>query len=193
MADGDQLLGECRILGQDVAHYVVKGGLVRGTGAQHGFALDSVEFPFDTCVIQIEAFGQAGQHVLTCFGVHYGKFQGRATAVKDQYQLAHVLHLPVLRLYADSVVSSNMDGIPLPGALWSQESAPNFSNCLAPTANSGPGALILSNSLAPTHSLARLSFQTIWRRPIVWRAHHSQTLWRRPPTLVQARLSFQTL
>ena len=74
MADGDQLLGRADP-GQDVAHDVVEGFLVRGTCAQHGFALDPVEFPFDTCVIQIEAFGQAGQHVLACFSVHYGKFQ----------------------------------------------------------------------------------------------------------------------
>ena len=107
--------------------------LVETLDRQHGFALDSVEFPFDTCVIQIEAFGQAGQHVLTCFGVHYGKFQGRATAVKDQYQLAHVLHLPVLRLYADSVESSS-DGWDSPaGGLWSQEGASNFSNRWAQT------------------------------------------------------------
>jgi hypothetical protein len=126
MADGDQLIGQGGILGQDVAHDVVEGFLVRGTGAQHGVALDPVEFPFDTCVIQIEAFGQAGQHVLARFSVHYGKFQGRATAVKDQYQLAHVLHLPVLRLYADSVVSSS-DGWDSPaGGLWSQEVRPIF-------------------------------------------------------------------
>jgi hypothetical protein len=137
MADGDQLIGQGGILGQDVAHDVVEGFLVRGTGAQHGVALDPVEFPFDTCVIQIEAFGQAGQHVLARFSVHYGKFQGRATAVKDQYQLAHVLHLPVLRLYADSVVSSS-DGWDSPaGGLWSQEGASNFSNRWAQTVRSG--------------------------------------------------------
>ena len=89
---------------------------------------DPVEFPFDTCVIQIEAFGQAGQHVLARFGVHYGKFQGRATAVKRiNTNLLSVLHLPVLRLYADSVVSSSDGWDSSAGALWSQE-APNFSN-----------------------------------------------------------------
>ena len=126
MADGDQLIGQGGILGWDVAHDVVEGFLVRGTGAQHGVALDPVEFPFDTCVIQIEAFGQAGQHVLARFSVHYGKFQEELPQLRINTNL--LMFYIFLCFGFTPTVSCHpaMDGIPLPGAYGRRRVRPIF-------------------------------------------------------------------
>ena len=109
-----------------MAHDVVEGFLVRGTGAQHGVALDPVEFPFDTCVIQIEAFGQAGQHVLARFSVHYGKFREELPQLRINTNL--LMFYIFLCFGFTPTVSCHpaMDGIPLPGAYGRRRVRPIF-------------------------------------------------------------------
>ncbi|MBC8673932.1 hypothetical protein H2136_07575 [Aeromonas hydrophila] len=84
-----------------------------------------MEFPFDTCIIQIEAFGQAGQHVLTCFGVHYGKFQEELPQLRINTNLL-MFYIFLCFGFMPTVSSSKVDGIPCRGAYGRRKVRPIF-------------------------------------------------------------------
>ena len=89
VTDGDQVLGQFRIERQDLVDDEVQRFLVSGTRAQIGTAFLAIQFPLDAGVVEVEAFGQAGQQVITGGCVNDSKLQGRAATVKNKNQLTH--------------------------------------------------------------------------------------------------------